>query len=510
MRNLIVCCDGTWNTPDQEENGIPAPTNVVRLYNALPRPANADGVAQLTYYHPGVGTEGTWWQKLAGGATGSGLSDNIKSAYRWLAAHYQSGDRIYLFGFSRGAYTVRSLAGMVGQAGLLNVSAVADNDTWKRVEAAFTKGYGKRQPRDEWSKDWAFHSASTGTPTDVSVHFLGVWDTVGALGIPNDMAVLNLLDDIDDYAFHDTTLGHSVRHARQAVAADEMRASFAPTLWDNPDSHPDVKQLWFPGVHSDVGGGYVECGLADGALKWMMDEAQSLGLGFHPGLYHQVVPDCRGLLHDSRNGLFKVMRSQPRSVPQLKSGPALHDSILDRQSNPPITQGLYRPTIDLAPGATQRCTVFASQPWNDTGIYLYGGATYQFSASGQWLDRNIKCGPAGTTDGKFHAGEIVHLAGTLWGKIESGFKQLSGNEEADFRGSRREETLPWFCLVGVIANGANPQADGTPATHEIIPIKDGCSWTASKSGYLYCFANDAWNFYSNNRGSVELMVKRTG
>ncbi|MBE9479759.1 MAG: DUF2235 domain-containing protein, partial [Chloroflexi bacterium] len=108
MRNLIVCCDGTWNTPDQKHNGVPVPTNVVRLYNAVVDMNPKKKILQLKYYHPGVGTDGNWWQKVAGGTMAVGLSKNIMSAYKWLGVNYVPQDRIFLFGFSRGAYTVRS------------------------------------------------------------------------------------------------------------------------------------------------------------------------------------------------------------------------------------------------------------------------------------------------------------------------------------------------------------------------------------------------------------------
>ncbi|MGZ9106339.1 MAG: phospholipase effector Tle1 domain-containing protein, partial [Rhodoplanes sp.] len=116
MANLVVCCDGTWNTPDDTDGGMPAPTNVRRLFNAL---ADKDdsGTAQKKYYHPGVGTSGRWWKRIAGGGGGAGLADNVKSAYQWLAYNYRPGDNIFLFGFSRGAFTVRSLSGMIDCCG---------------------------------------------------------------------------------------------------------------------------------------------------------------------------------------------------------------------------------------------------------------------------------------------------------------------------------------------------------------------------------------------------------
>ena len=508
MRNLIICCDGTWNTPDQEQGGIPTPTNVVRLYNALDVTDN-EGHEQLAYYHPGVGTDGNWWEKLAGGGVGIGLDKNIMSAYRWLGEHYQADDHLFLFGFSRGAYTVRSFAGMLGKCGLLNLAGLSDNEVWKRVDRAFTKGY--RKARTDWANDdWAFHQTLSGNDL-LPIYFVGVWDTVGALGVPNDMTLLNILDHHNAYAFHDTTLGQTIEHARHAIAIDEMRESFTPTLWTGVDPRRDVKQIWFPGCHCDVGGGYPEIGLSDGALQWMMDEARDRGLAFKPGLSVQVHPNFMDVLHDSRKGLFKYLRSQPRSIPLLSGNDAhtkIHKSVLERQDNPPIAQAPYHPMHILEAGESRKVTVYAVEPWNETGLYLESGSRYLFAAEGQWLDRNIKCGPAGMSDGKFQAGEVIHLAGSLWGKVEGAFKKLTGNETADFSGTRRQEKLPWFSLVGAIANGGNPDIDGTPAPHETIAIGGGCEHTPIQSGYLYGFANDAWHFYGNNHGSVALTVTR--
>ncbi len=506
MRNLIVCCDGTWNTSDQTRDGIPTPTNVVRLYNAIDD-KDAKGNPQRKYYHPGVGTEGNWWEKLAGGVAGVGLSKNVMSAYKWLAATYGPNDKIFLFGFSRGAYTVRSLAGMIGKCGLLKLTGLSDDAVWKRVEKVYNEGYrGKGQ---KWAKGLEFWG--TGPKKKVKVHFLGVWDTVGALGIPNDMAIMNLLDSTKKYAFHDTKLSNLIVNARHAVAVDEMRASFAPTLWDLAPGRKGVKQIWFPGVHSDVGGGYLETGLSDGALKWMMGEAKAAGLAFHKGMYDQVKPDPHGVLHDSHSGLFKLMRTLPRCVPLIvkqNSGKSIHESTVERHDNPPITQAPYHPTRVLGKGETAELSVYASQPWNEMGIYLEGGVQYRFSASGQWLDRTIACGPGGANDGDFHLGELRHMAGTLWGKLEGGWKKLTSNEEADFRGSKRREEFDWFCLVGVVANGGNPTIDGPAETHEFFEIGEGRDYKPAKSGYLYCFANDAWGFYGNNKGSVTLKIER--
>jgi hypothetical protein len=510
MRNLIVCCDGTWNTPDQTKDGVPIPTNVVLLYNCLAG-EDEDGNRQVAYYHPGVGTDGTWWDKIWGGGTGDGLNKNIQSGYNWLCRNYQPGDRVFLFGYSRGAYTVRSLSGLIANYGLLRVEDLEEKEIWRRVQHVFSKGYRGRgkQPRAAVVNKFDFDK-------NVRVHFLGVWDTVGALGIPDDLAVLNLLEDRDKHTFHDTRLSNKVKHARHAVALDERRGNFFPTLWTQTANHPDVKQVWFPGGHGDVGGGWPERGLSDRALLWMIEEARVHGLAFQGGLVAQLKPDFQDVLHDSLEGVYKLLRTQPRSAPRMEManlGHALDQSAWDRHETPPIVRAPYRPTRTLQKGDTLRLDVFAREPWNETGIYLEAGGTYHFEATGEWLDGSIPSGPGGASDGDFHAGELVTSLGTVLGKLEAFYKHVTKNDDADFKGTKRVESAPWFCLMGAIANGGL-QDDGKPAQHETFAI--GASATLKipanakhRAGYLYCFANDAWHFYDNNKGSVSLSVTRT-
>lgn len=509
MRNLIVCCDGTWNTPDQEHDGVPTPSNVTRLFNCL-APRDPAGNEQLKYYHPGVGSEGNWWERVAGGSVGIGLTHNILSAYKWLGVNYRTGDRIFLFGFSRGAYTARSLGGMITTCGLLDLTAVPAEQVWGRVEKACEQGYRKKKPVSSWGKGLSFHLTG-GTGGNAEVFFIGVWETVGALGIPNDMGLLNLLDNSSKYEFHDTSLSERVRHARHAVALDEQRASFAPTLWTNLDKHPSVRQVWFPGVHCDLGGGYLEKGLSDGALKWMIDEAsvKDIGLAFHSGMVAQIAPSAQDVLHDSCTGVFRILPTQPRSLPRLDQANAaiLHKSVFERMDTPPLAQAPYRPMTPLPKGGKVTLEIYASQVWNHTGVYLEAGRTYTFSAEGEWKDSSIPCGPAGTNDGNFNAGELVHIASSAWGKMEKFFKRLSHNDELNLKGTRREEDLPWFSLVGVIANGGEPGKDGSPARGEVFLIGDSATFTPMRSGYLYCFANDVLSLYGNNRGSVTLRVE---
>lgn len=514
MANVIVCCDGTWNTADDRDGGIPCPTNVVKIYNALAE-RNGQGSDQRKYYHSGVGTEGSKLERFMGGAIGDGLDKNIKSAYKWLCQNYHSGDNIFIFGFSRGAYTARYVAGMVCSYGLADFSSTnpSDDEMWKRVDRVFEADRNNADPNT--LADIVFFNTPPGqSPRErTAIHFLGVWDTVGALGIPSDMALLNLLDNLKPHQFQDTRLSDKVLHARHAMAMDEKRQSFTPTLWTNVNPRADVKQIWFAGVHSNVGGGYVQTGLSDIALKWMIDEAEAQGLNFRPGIQNQLAPDPRGTLHDSCTGVFSALRTLPRSVPLVANtgtpASAFHPSAVDRWSNPPIEQCPFWATKVLAQGGSTAVDIFARPHWNATGVYLEKGVEYAFEATGQWIDGTIKCGPSGAQDAKFHVGEIAQMAASALGEAEKLYQTLAHNKQADFWWTKRVEDYDWFALVGVIANGVGTDANGDPAPHETFLIGSGVpSYRPKESGYLYCFANDAWQAYSNNRGSVRLTIRR--
>jgi hypothetical protein len=208
------------------------------------------------------------------------------------------------------------------------------------------------------------------------------------------------------------------------------------------------------------------------------------------------------------------MLQQPRSVPALipeNDGQSLHASARARQQQPPITQAPYRPTRLLGVGEAKTLDVFAAERWNDTGLYLEAGARYRFAASGEWLDATIPCSPAGACRPHAFPGGFAHKVGSLIGAAEGVFQRVTGNTRANFIGSRRVESAPWFALIGVVANAqAQPQNDGSPWPHETLTIGTELDdWTpAQGSGYLYCFANDAWRFYGNNRGHVQLTVTR--
>ncbi|MEA2151386.1 MAG: hypothetical protein QOD69_3216 [Solirubrobacteraceae bacterium] len=322
-KRLVVCCDGTWNRPDELRNGVAAPTNVAKIALGVAR-GGEDGVAQRLYYQRGVGTRRL--ERYSGGGFGYGLSRNIRDCYRFLVENYAPGDELYLFGFSRGAYTARSLAGLVRNCGILKPEHAG------HIDAA----YALYRSRGDRFKPTAIESQifrrMYAHEDETPIRFVGVWDTVGALGIPIDGIRLPFTDRL--WGFHDTDLSRSVLSAYQALSIDEERGPFAPTLWtQQADAGGQVlEQVWFAGVHCDVGGGYADCGLAEIPLLWMADRARACGLAFEPGhllvrapdpeaerraLGERLAPDRLAALHPSRRGWYRLL---PRHVRRL--GPA--------------------------------------------------------------------------------------------------------------------------------------------------------------------------------------------
>lgn len=269
MRRLVVCADGTWNTAEQENNGQPVPTNVTKMFRAV-APVDPAGVSQLKYHQHGVGTR-FGLDRWIGGGVGVGLSQNVIDCYRWLIANYAEGDEIFLFGFSRGAYTARSLSGLIRNSGLLRNE---HGDMLPRAYQLYRDRGRAAHPKAEAAEEFRARFSRS-----VRIKCIGVWDTVGALGIPGH--VFNAVTG-GKYHFHDVTLSSYVENAFHALAIDERRRAFRPSLWAATPGEPGqrLEQVWFPGVHSDVGGGYPECGLSDLAFLWMVDRASTCGLAF--------------------------------------------------------------------------------------------------------------------------------------------------------------------------------------------------------------------------------------
>lgn len=297
-KRLILCFDGTWNTPEDQ-------TNVSRIYAAI-SDQHSGCPDQLKFYDPGVGTSNG--SKLTGGALGWGLDANVLQGYCWLINEYVAagqaapesdgesfadGPEIFIFGFSRGAFTARSLAGLLNRCGLVkrekidrrrvsptsnvyDTRAIPDSPVvkaaWTLYQKAFD-GEGESRLRPECVE---FRKANC---IPVKVKFLGVWDTVGALGVP---ALSNTLFARVKYGFHDTSLGRIIENAYHAVAIDEQREDYQVTLWSaqHPHGTKEVEQRWFPGAHANVGGGYRDDLLPDPPLKWIAQMAVKHGLEF--------------------------------------------------------------------------------------------------------------------------------------------------------------------------------------------------------------------------------------
>ncbi len=316
MKKIVVCCDGTWNRPGNTDRGQPIETNVEKIYKLVV--TDTTPIDQIKFYGPGVGTGFAITDQLLGGSLGLGIDRNIQDAYKFLMWSYEPGDEIYLFGFSRGAYTIRSLGGLIRNCGIMK-------PTYLHLVPEAYKLYRDRTELTHPDCDamQAFRK-SYGIEPETSIHFMGVWDTVGALGIP--ISWFNWWNR--KYQFHDVKLSSHVRYAYHALAMDERRRVFSPALWEiNPQAlitkKPQVcEQVWFPGVHANVGGGYVDCGLSNIALRWMVEKATATGLQFNEEAVNALVCDSNAEMRQSLNLFYKmtgtiVRRIKSRAVARM-------------------------------------------------------------------------------------------------------------------------------------------------------------------------------------------------
>jgi uncharacterized protein (DUF2235 family) len=306
-KRIVFCADGTWD-------GAANNTNVYRLFKAI---STIPG-EQHAFYDDGVGADGAPIERLLGGIFGDGLFQKIKDGYSAIASIYEPGDEVFLFGFSRGAYTVRSLAGMITHCGL-----PANNPDLKMVDAVF-EAYRNRS-------GYSLHPAT--------IKMIGVWDTVGSLGIPAIFGGVS-----SRHGFLDTGLNPNIENAYHAIALDERRVEFPATLWTGtPAEGQTVEQRYFAGVHCDVGGGYPNdatgTALSTITLSWMMTKARALGLVFDLGVAEKcsVPMDKKYSLdtkHESWNPLW--LFPKPRTI---APDAALANSVVVRCE----VDGTYRP-----------------------------------------------------------------------------------------------------------------------------------------------------------------------
>lgn len=311
MKRIIICCDGTWNKPGQLDHDKIVETNVQKFYSLL-APFDKENVLQLSFYREGVGTGKNLLDKIFGGGFGSGLNKNIYRAYSFLVDNYLPGDQLYFLGFSRGAYTARSLVGFIRNCGILKT-----NDA-RLKKTAFNKYRDRAEDASPDSDEMIEFRNNNSYPLE-RIKFIGVWDTVGALGIPvHWFAKFNKLTL--NSQFHDCTLTSYVENAFHALAIDEERDIFKATLWNQSenvtDQNPQVlEQVWFPGVHSNVGGGYLDEGLSDIALLWMIKKAKLCGLNFNEDeIKQKVKPSFQGTLYQSRSSFYKIQKIYNRPI----------------------------------------------------------------------------------------------------------------------------------------------------------------------------------------------------
>jgi uncharacterized protein (DUF2235 family) len=338
VKTWVICIDGTWNQPGQKDRDpitsreAATPSNVVRAWEALANtPLAIDfyygsiapikpkilftGVEGEVIYLAGIGTTGTVETHLFEGATGTGTSERIRDAYRFLAERYHQGDRIYGFGFSRGAFAIRSLAGLIDVAGLPKQPRALKEEEMLEIYDAYMDGK-------------LIDKSRYGT-IDTPVDFIGVWDTVGALAFGRTLG-----------NFHRINPGN-VKRVAHALALDEERERFEPSYWDPPaKATTHVDEVWFSGCHTNIGGGYVDANLSNIALFWMLQSARDAGLPLDArGIPGFDLEDPRGLQRDSYREFYDSMgliggiaeslnlKRGPRAI---RAGQRIHQSVFDR------------------------------------------------------------------------------------------------------------------------------------------------------------------------------------
>ncbi|KZT02647.1 uncharacterized protein LAESUDRAFT_729887 [Laetiporus sulphureus 93-53] len=347
QKRIIVCCDGTW------QDGIVVEerwkyTNVLRLSRAIQHLdiRQDPPIPQIVFYQSGIGSSGSLYDQIVDGGTGATLGEKVEEAYAFIAQNYKPGDEIFLFGFSRGAYTARTVASFIGAIGVLNRM---DMDHFAEIFIAFQKR-GKVTDPDEkaqveeklasWiSPDCPGKRRVNLDPNSFSIKCVGVFDTVGSVGLPEELTrrsqkVTTL------FGFHDHTLGDHIERAYQALALDEHREDFNCAKFKQTDAGRKkgqiLRQTWFSGCHSDIGGGYHEHDLADLTLTWMaahVGDILALDIDYIASLPDPVAPWGKQRCHNSAVGIFHLAKTIQRELPTAMNDvthETVHPSVLTR------------------------------------------------------------------------------------------------------------------------------------------------------------------------------------
>lgn len=327
-KNIVVLSDGTG-----QEGGEGFNTNIYKLFNMLEDRTER----QLVFYDPGLGTN---WRKITGNIFGMGISENILECYRFIFDNYEAGDKIYLFGFSRGAATVRSLSGFIHHFGILPQSRPELIKKAYNVYKSLSSDEDLAEDlRNKPAKDFVAKHHTMWT----DIEFMGCFDTVAALGISQLAVIDKVIDKIPlfKHKFHNFRLSGSVIRAYHALAIDDERKTFHPILWKGQDENKKnvaerATQVWFCGMHTDVGGGYEKQDLSNIPLVWMLEKATKYGLRLYiPNCPKTITEDANGFMHNSREGtLKKFYRQETRHWDDDIGMPWVHQSVLDRANNP--------------------------------------------------------------------------------------------------------------------------------------------------------------------------------
>ncbi|MGC4081037.1 MAG: DUF2235 domain-containing protein [Vicinamibacterales bacterium] len=542
-RNLVICCDGTGNRAEAAADGRRAVSNVRKFFEVAQSDVES-AWQQDKWYDDGVGT-GTsgesrklsmleklsnWLasntsSKVLGVLSsvravlelgfGIGITENITQGYAELVRMYQPGDRIFIVGFSRGAYTARCIADVIDDIGLLRAEHV-------RYAPDIIQLYRYRQSPDEPVAVRAelLHQ-------NVEIEFLGLWDTVASLGVPLWGWSFSIFKLWSNAGFGVTTI-RNCKVIRHALSMDEQRSQFFPTMFDESALAPgqDLQQRWFRGSHAGVGGGYADTSLSDIALGWIIEEACKCGLvvheawdktvlkrtdqDFYPNPIGQVITELE------RQKAWRVSGAWPRWHPCV-SGTSAGHGVLDetvreradkaaslRLTNAPVCSDEL---LTLRPGDTANVRLMAHLGWNRTGVVLENGGCYRITyVSGVWQDKECRmCGPSGQKAGiearrllgwgrRVPSADWMELIGHVAHPRDWDTKERGGFMLLDYLLFREPREL----MQSLIPLGRHLKQVGDSV--EVVVEADG--------GVFYGYANDWWLAYDNNSGSVLLSIER--
>ncbi|MBL8698636.1 MAG: DUF2235 domain-containing protein [Alphaproteobacteria bacterium] len=566
-KRIILMCDGTSNTPSQQDNGVVAPSNVHRL-RLMVETRDWSGHEQVTIYDEGVGTETsrqarraklaaasakavgagkvasfanlllkirTMWEA----ATGAGLMENVEQGYREIARLYEPGDEIWLFGFSRGAYTARCIAGVIYRCGLLQADKV-------RFAGDVMTLYARRpaKPSARWrhltgdEERWLVRKDLI--HDEVAIRFMGLWDTVASLGLPlwGWWFRVGALWQNQHLNNNPAALCHRVCHA---LAIDETRSQFMPTLSPPDENRREqvfpqrIEQVWFRGGHAEVGGGYAQHELADVALRWMATRAAEEGLVIDrsrlPTIDTWRLPLRPIQPAVLRNRAWSVFGTWPRWHPaERRSEPdptvtrrygELDVSVWDRSSFVLATidrsgsccvigrRAALDGLLHLDVGQSARVAITANRIWNRTGIVLERGGRYELKiAGGLWRDREC---PPGTGIGDDLRGVEAPRRLLAWAKRLPSARYMSlVGHVAHPRQWPTFEFGVFKLLLFLLLRDPKPLREALLDLGTALRTSSGSVTIdmAAPAGIFYAFANDLWATYANNSGNLEIEIRR--